>query len=62
MVEKMFSKKEVAELLGVTTRTIDNYLSSGIIQGIQIGNRWRFPESEIERIQSEGIPKGYLKK
>jgi excisionase family DNA binding protein len=55
MVEKMYSKKEVAELLGVTVRTIENYINAGLITGVRIGSRWRFPESEIERIQTEGI-------
>lgn len=57
MVEKMYSKKEVAELLGVTVRTIENYINAGLITGVRIGSRWRFPESEIERIQTEGIHK-----
>ena len=55
MVEKMYSKKEVAELLGVTVRTIENYINAGLITGVRIGSRWRFPESEIARIQTEGI-------
>ena len=57
MIEKFYSKKEVAELLGVTVRTIENYMKAGQISGIQVGNRWRFPESEVERIQKEGIRK-----
>jgi excisionase family DNA binding protein len=54
MLEKMYSKKEVAELLGVTTRTIENLMNADKLPSVLIGNRRKFKESDIQRLMDEG--------
>lgn len=55
MVEKNYSIKEVAEVLGIKVRTVRDWLRRGIIKAKKYKNSpmWFIPESEIERIQSE---------
>jgi len=36
---ELLSKKEVAELLGVTKQTVCNYTYNGLLKGYKIGNR-----------------------
>ena len=50
MIDKMYSKKEVAEKLGFTTRTIENMMKSGVLKYVKIANRIRFKESDIIRL------------
>ena len=54
MLERMYSKKEVAELLGVTTRTIENFMNDGKLPSVLISNRRKFKESDIEKLMYEG--------
>lgn len=54
MLEKMYSKKEVAEILGVTTRTIENLMNADKLPSVLIGNRRKFKESDIQRLMDEG--------
>lgn len=46
--ETFYSATEVAELLGVTRRTITTWISKGRIQGQKIGKRWYFAESNVK--------------
>lgn len=48
-MEKFYTRAEVAEMLHVTTRTIDRWLKAGILQGAKIGKRWVISESDIQR-------------
>lgn len=49
-----YTGKEVAEMLGVTTRTIRNYLKEGKLKGTKFGGRWNFTQADIEHyIQQE---------
>jgi excisionase family DNA binding protein len=51
MAEKLLSIKEVAEYLGVTTRTVQSYLNEADpelrLNGILLGNRWRVEEKDV---------------
>ncbi|MFC0233891.1 helix-turn-helix domain-containing protein [Vagococcus entomophilus] len=38
---------EIANELGVTTRTIRNYISEGKLKGSKVGGQWRFLKSEL---------------
>ena len=56
MMEKHYSLKKAAELLGVTTQTLRNWDNAGKIKTIRTpGNQRRIPESEIERLSYPGI-------
>ena len=43
-----YTLAETAESLGVTPRTVQNYLSAGLIAGSKIGGRWAFSEKQIQ--------------
>lgn len=57
----MYSTKQIAELLGISTRTIQNYIEAGVLKGTIIGKNRRFTESEVLKLQQEGVPKDYYK-
>ena len=45
---KLLTKKEVAALLKVSTRTVENFTNRGILPKIIIGNKTiRYPEDDI---------------
>lgn len=44
----IYTTNEVAEMFGVTTRTIRNYLKDGRLQGRKIGGSWRFSQEDLE--------------
>lgn len=46
-MKEMLTIAEVAEELGVTTRTIRNYLAEGKLTGKKIGGQWKFHKSDI---------------
>ncbi len=48
--EKLYTINDIASMLTVTTRTIHNYLKSGILTGRKIGGQWRFTESNISEL------------
>jgi excisionase family DNA binding protein len=43
-----YSIDEVAEILGLTRRTMMNYISNGSIVGKKIGRVWQFTEEDIK--------------
>jgi excisionase family DNA binding protein len=48
---KLLTKKQVAELLHCSTRTVENFAARGILPKVTLGTRMvRFPEDGIERI------------
>lgn len=48
MSEKLLNMKQVEERLGVSSRTVFNFIQRGEIKGFKVGKAWRFAESEIE--------------
>ena len=44
---KLYSVSEIAELLGVTERTVRNYIAQGLLRGKKIGAQWRFTEEDV---------------
>ena len=50
----MLTVQEVAEALGVTTRTIRNYIADGKLKGSKIGGQWKFLRSDLYK--QIGIP------
>ncbi len=52
MPEKLWSVKQVADYLGVSTRTVQTYVNEQDpelrLNGIYLGNRWRFEEKDVK--------------
>ena len=44
---KLYTIEETAEMLGITTRTLQTYIKKGLIKAKKIGRRWRFTEQNI---------------
>lgn len=51
----MYKIKDVADLLKVNYITIIRAIYSEKIKAIKVGNRWRIPQEEYERVKREGI-------
>lgn len=56
--QKLYTVADVAELTGLTSRTIRNYLKDGTLRGRKIGVQWRFTEDDINRLFSEVDARG----
>ena len=44
----VFSSGDLAEMLGVSKRTIEALLREGKIKGFKVGNVWRISRQEVE--------------
>lgn len=42
-----YSVQELADQLGVTTRSIRNYLHEGKLKGTKVGGKWKFSEQDL---------------
>lgn len=51
-MEKYYTVDEVAEMTGLTSRTIRTYISQGRLTGMRLGKQWRFTEADIARLYS----------
>jgi putative resolvase len=61
-MEKLYSLKEAKQLLGVKTRTIQQWDRDGKLKVIRtLGGRRRIPESEIMKLQGESLPVKIIK-
>lgn len=47
---KVYSIKEVADILKVSRRTIYNYMDNGTLKGVKIGKHIRFTPEEIKAL------------
>lgn len=45
---KYYSREEVADILGITTRSVSNYLKSGELVGYKVGMYWKFKAEDID--------------
>jgi acetyl-CoA synthetase len=50
MAEKLYTSRQVAEILQVHQRTVLIWLRTGKLHGVKMGRLWRIPESELNRI------------
>lgn len=48
MPEKLHTPEGAAKFLGISTRTVKNYLQKGIIKGVKTAMKWRIPESDLQ--------------
>jgi excisionase family DNA binding protein len=46
--DRLLSLREVAGVLGLSTRTVREYLQRGEIEGRIIGGRWRFRRADLD--------------
>lgn len=58
MPEKFLTVKEVQEMLGVSSRTVFNFIERGELKGFKIGKSWRFETSEVENYLKRQMEKG----
>ncbi len=52
-MEKLYTVDDVAQMTGLTSRTIRNYLADGRLTGRKVGAQWRFTEENISAIFTE---------
>ncbi|MDD3434881.1 MAG: helix-turn-helix domain-containing protein [Patescibacteria group bacterium] len=45
-IDKLFTIEEIAEILRVSTRSVNRYIDSGKLKGSKIGS-WRIKESDL---------------
>lgn len=45
----MYDLKETASILGVTTRTVLNYIYEGKLKGQKIGGKWKVSKENLEK-------------
>ncbi len=46
---RIYGLDELAEALGITRRTLYNYLKNGRLKGVKIGGEWRITEENLVR-------------
>jgi excisionase family DNA binding protein len=46
--ERLLTLREAAEVLGLSTRTVREYIKRGEIRGKLIGKRWRFRRADLD--------------
>ena len=61
-LERLYTVKELMEILKVEKLTIYNYIKGGQLHGTKIGKNWRFAETEIQRFLKEGTERNYTEK
>ncbi|SCZ78298.1 helix-turn-helix domain-containing protein [Acidaminobacter hydrogenoformans] len=54
MEDKLFTIEEVAERLGVHSKTIRRYLYSGKLGGQKVGSQWRISQSALDAFLKSG--------
>jgi len=58
--EKHYNIKEVAEILGISTTTVHNYVKANTFKAVKIGGLWHIKESVI-KAYLDGSEKGQEK-
>jgi excisionase family DNA binding protein len=56
--EKHYTIKEVAEIMGISTTTVQNYVNNDVFKAIKIAGRWYITESTIKTfLEGTGVPR-----
>ena len=45
---KLYSVKEIAEICGVSSRTVWNYIKAGKLEAFKVGRQWRVSEAQLK--------------
>ena len=51
---KVYTIKDTAEILQVTTRSIYSYIKSGKLHAVKLGKEWRITQKDIEELLKTG--------
>jgi len=54
-MERHYTTREVCEILGIANRTLRRWIKEDKIRAVNIGGRWRIPESEVKRILGQAV-------
>ena len=52
-MSELLTTKQLQQLLKIDRVTVYRMLNDGRLKGVKIGNQWRFPQSEIDRLLGE---------
>jgi excisionase family DNA binding protein len=52
-MSELLTTKQLQELLKIDRVTVYRMLNDGRLKGVKIGNQWRFPQNEIDRLMGE---------
>lgn len=53
MTNKLYSPKELSEILGVSQWTIRNWFNTGVLKGAKHGAQWRMTEEDLHEYLKE---------
>lgn len=59
---KIYNVHDLEKILGVTQRTIYNYIKAGQLKAVKIGGSWRFTEEALADFLEHGTETNYLEK
>lgn len=51
---KLYTLSDLVPMLGVTYRTLQNYIHDGKLKGVKIGGRWRVTEENLLKFINGG--------
>lgn len=52
-MKSVLSPEQVAQVLGLSKRTVISWLQEGKLNGIKVGNRWRVREEDLDKFIDE---------
>ena len=58
---KVYTLKEVEDILKVTQRTLYNYIKSGQLKAVKLGREWRVTDEELKNFLKTGTDPDYTK-
>ena len=53
--KEFYSIEDIANLFGISWRTIQRYIKNGRIKAIKVGRQWRIPLDELRKIKKQGL-------
>mgnify|MGYP000853422453 CR=1 FL=1 len=57
-MEQYYTLQEVAEKLKLNVRTLYKWIREGKLNAVKLGDVWRIPESELNRLLGENNQEG----
>ena len=58
---KVYTLKEVEDILKVTQRTLYNYIKGGQLKAVKLGREWRVTDEELKNFLKTGTDPDYTK-